>query len=69
VLGTIARLAGFSILRSSLYQGRVVIGSDLLVGDGAAAHDQKMEHLGASKPVVPGDPDGYSFNLDGTTSI
>jgi aerobic C4-dicarboxylate transport protein len=69
VLGTIARLAGFSILRFIAY-----IKDELLIVLGTSSSEtvlphimQKMEHLGASKPVVGlVVPTGYSFNLDGT---
>ena len=59
VLGTIARLAGFSILRFLVY-----IKDELLIVPGTI---QKMQRLGASKSVVGlVIPTGYSFNLDGT---
>jgi len=69
VLGTIAWLAGFSILRFLAY-----IKDELLIVLGTSSSEtvlphmiQKMEHLGASKPVVGlVIPTGYSFNLDGT---
>src|SRR5258705_3288671 len=69
VLGTIARLAGFSILRFIAY-----IKDQLLIVLGTSSSEtvlphlmQKMEHLGASKSVVGlVVPTGYSFNLDGT---
>jgi aerobic C4-dicarboxylate transport protein len=69
VLGTIARLAGFSILRFIAY-----IKDELLIVLGTSSSEtvlphmiQKMEHLGASKSVVGlVIPTGYSFNLDGT---
>ncbi|MBV8033309.1 MAG: dicarboxylate/amino acid:cation symporter [Betaproteobacteria bacterium] len=69
VLGLIARLAGFSILRFISY-----IRDELLIVLGTSSSEtvlphmmQKMEHLGASKPVVGlVIPVGYSFNLDGT---
>ncbi|MGE5537777.1 MAG: dicarboxylate/amino acid:cation symporter [Gemmatimonas sp.] len=69
VLGTIARLAGFSILRFVAY-----IKDELLIVLGTSSSEtvlpqlmRKMEHLGASKPVVGlVVPTGYSFNLDGT---
>jgi aerobic C4-dicarboxylate transport protein len=69
VLGTIARLAGFSILRFIGY-----IKDELLIVLGTSSSEtvlphlmQKMEHLGASKSVVGlVVPTGYSFNLDGT---
>ena len=69
VLGTIARLAGFSIFRFVAY-----IKDELLIVLGTSSSEtvlpqlmQKMEHLGASKSVVGlVVPTGYSFNLDGT---
>jgi aerobic C4-dicarboxylate transport protein len=69
VLGTIARLAGFSIVRFLGY-----IKDELLIVLGTSSSEtvlpnlmRKMEHLGASKPVVGlVVPTGYSFNLDGT---
>jgi aerobic C4-dicarboxylate transport protein len=69
VLGTIARLAGFSILRFLAY-----IKDELLIVLGTSSSEtvlphmiQKMQHLGASKSVVGlVVPTGYSFNLDGT---
>ena len=69
VLGTIARFAGFSILRFLGY-----IKDELLIVLGTSSSEtvlphmiQKMERLGASKSVVGlVIPTGYSFNLDGT---
>jgi aerobic C4-dicarboxylate transport protein len=69
VLGTIARLSGFSIIRYLGY-----IKDELLIVLGTSSSEtvlpqmmQKMEHLGASRPVVGlVIPTGYSFNLDGT---
>jgi aerobic C4-dicarboxylate transport protein len=69
VLGTIAHLSGFSILRFIGY-----IKDELLIVLGTSSSEtvlphmmQKMEHLGASKSVVGlVIPTGYSFNLDGT---
>ena len=69
VLGTIARISGFSILRFVAY-----IKDELLIVLGTSSSEtvlphmiQKMEHLGASKSVVGlVIPTGYSFNLDGT---
>lgn len=69
VLGTIAHFAGFSILRFIGY-----IKDELLIVVGTSSSEtvlpqmmRKMEHLGASKPVVGlVVPTGYSFNLDGT---
>jgi aerobic C4-dicarboxylate transport protein len=69
VLGGIARLAGFSILRFIAY-----IKDELLIVLGTSSSEtvlphmmQKMQRLGASQPVVGlVIPTGYSFNLDGT---
>ena len=69
VLGGIARMVGFSILRFIAY-----IKDELLIVLGTSSSEtvlpqlmQKMERLGASKPVVGlVVPTGYSFNLDGT---
>jgi aerobic C4-dicarboxylate transport protein len=69
VLGTVARLAGFSILRFIGY-----IKDELLIVLGTSSSETvlphmmlKMERLGASKSVVGlVIPTGYSFNLDGT---
>jgi aerobic C4-dicarboxylate transport protein len=69
VLGTIARFAGFSILRFLAY-----IKDELLIVLGTSSSEtvlphmiQKMDRLGASKSVVGlVVPTGYSFNLDGT---
>jgi aerobic C4-dicarboxylate transport protein len=69
VLGAIARLAGFSILRFVAY-----IKDELLIVLGTSSSETvlpqmmlKMERLGASRPVVGlVVPTGYSFNLDGT---
>jgi aerobic C4-dicarboxylate transport protein len=69
VLGAIARVCGFSILRFISY-----IKDELLIVVGTSSSEtvlpqmmRKMEHLGASKPVVGlVVPTGYSFNLDGT---
>jgi aerobic C4-dicarboxylate transport protein len=69
VLGTIAHLSGFSILRFIAY-----IKDELLIVLGTSSSEtvlaqmmQKMERLGASKSVVGlVIPTGYSFNLDGT---
>jgi aerobic C4-dicarboxylate transport protein len=69
VLGTIAYLAGFSILRFIAY-----IKDELLIVVGTSSSEtvlpqmiQKMQRLGASKSVVGlVIPTGYSFNLDGT---
>ena len=69
VLGTIAALAGFNILRFIFY-----IKEELLTVLGTSSSEsalvplmQKLEHLGCSKSVVGlVVPSGYSFNLDGT---
>jgi aerobic C4-dicarboxylate transport protein len=69
VLGAVARLAGFSILRFVGY-----IKDELLIVLGTSSSETvlpqmmlKMERLGASKSVVGlVIPTGYSFNLDGT---
>ena len=69
VLGAIARLSGFSILRFIAY-----IKDELLIVLGTSSSEtvlpsmiRKMQALGASKPVVGlVIPTGYSFNLDGT---
>ncbi len=69
VLGTIARLTGFNILRFILY-----IKAELLTVLGTSSSEsalvplmQKLEKLGCSKSVVGlVVPAGYSFNLDGT---
>src|SRR6266581_2547022 len=67
--GTIAHLAGFSILRFIAY-----IKDELLIVLGTSSSEtvlpqlmEKMERLGASRSVVGlVVPTGYSFNLDGT---
>jgi len=69
VLGTIARMAGFSIIRFIAY-----IKDELLIVVGTSSSEtvlpqlmHKMERLGASRSVVGlVVPTGYSFNLDGT---
>ena len=69
VLGTIAAVTGFSILRFILY-----IKDELLTVLGTSSSEsalvplmQKLERLGCSKSVVGlVVPSGYSFNLDGT---
>jgi aerobic C4-dicarboxylate transport protein len=69
VLGTIARLTGFSILRFIGY-----IKEELLTVLGTSSSEsalvplmQKLERLGCSRSVVGlVVPSGYSFNLDGT---
>jgi len=69
VLGTIARIAGFSILKFLAY-----IKDELLIVLGTSSSEsalptlmEKLERLGCSKSVVGlVVPTGYSFNLDGT---
>jgi aerobic C4-dicarboxylate transport protein len=69
VLGTIAKLTGFSIGRFILY-----IKEELLIVLGTSSSESalpslmvRLEKLGASKSVVGlVVPTGYSFNLDGT---
>src|ERR1700716_957504 len=69
VLGSIARISGFSIIRFILF-----IKDELLIVLGTSSSEtvlpqlmQKMEYLGASRSVVGlVVPTGYSFNLDGT---
>ncbi len=69
VLGAIAGLAGFSILKFVRY-----IREELLIVLGTSSSESalpllmaKLERLGCSKPVVGlVVPTGYSFNLDGT---
>jgi aerobic C4-dicarboxylate transport protein len=69
VLGIVARLVGFSIFRFLGY-----IREELLVVLGTSSSEtvlpqmmEKLQRLGASKPVVGlVIPAGYSFNLDGT---
>lgn len=69
VLGTIARIAGFSIFKFLLY-----IKDELLIVLGTSSSESalpqlmaKLERLGCSKSVVGlVVPTGYSFNLDGT---
>lgn len=69
VLGGIARLTGFSILRFLRY-----IREELFVVLGTSSSEsvlpqmmEKLERLGAARPVVRlVIPTGYSFNLDGT---
>ena len=70
VLGTIARLRGFSIIKFIKY-----IKEELLIVLGTSSSESvlprmmaKLENLGASKSVVGlVIPTGYSFNLDGTS--
>lgn len=69
VLGTVARLTGFSIIRFISY-----IKEELLIVLGTSSSEaalphlmEKLEKLGCSKSVVGlVVPTGYSFNLDGT---
>jgi len=69
VLGSIARLTGFSIFRFLRY-----IREELLLVLGTSSSEsalvplmQKLERLGCGRPVVGlVVPSGYSFNLDGT---
>jgi aerobic C4-dicarboxylate transport protein len=69
VLGTVAALTGFNIVRFIFY-----IKEELLTVLGTASSEsalvplmQKLERLGCSKSVVGlVVPSGYSFNLDGT---
>jgi aerobic C4-dicarboxylate transport protein len=69
VLGLIAHLAGFSVLRFVAY-----IKDELLIVLGTSSSEsvlpqmmEKLERLGASRSVVGlVIPTGYSFNLDGT---
>jgi aerobic C4-dicarboxylate transport protein len=70
VLGAIAAMTGFSILKFLKY-----IGEEILIVLGTSSSETvlprlmaKMERLGCSKPVVGlVVPTGYSFNLDGTS--
>jgi len=69
VLGLVARVVGFSLLRFLGY-----IREELLIVLGASSSEavlpqmmEKLERLGAARPVVGlVIPAGYSFNLDGT---
>ncbi|WP_298356176.1 C4-dicarboxylate transporter DctA [Rhodoblastus sp.] len=69
VLGSIARVTGFSILKFLVY-----IKDELLIVLGTSSSESalpqlmaKLEKLGCSRPVVGlVVPTGYSFNLDGT---
>ena len=69
VLGTIAKIIGFNILRFIAY-----LKEELLIVLGTSSSESalpplmtKLERLGCSKPVVGlVVPAGYSFNLDGT---
>jgi len=70
VLGTVARLCGFNILKFIKY-----IKEELLIVLGTSSSESvlprmmaKLENLGCSKSVVGlVIPTGYSFNLDGTS--
>lgn len=70
VLGSIAKICGFSIFKFIKY-----IKEELLIVLGTSSSESvlprmmtKMENLGCSKPVVGlVIPTGYSFNLDGTS--
>ncbi|MEQ1911982.1 MAG: dicarboxylate/amino acid:cation symporter [Vicinamibacterales bacterium] len=70
VLGSIARVTGFSIVRFLKY-----IGEEILIVLGTSSSESalprimaKLEYLGCAKPVVGlVVPTGYSFNLDGTS--
>ena len=70
VLGIIARLHGFSVVRLLVF-----IKEELLIVLGTSSSEsvlplmmQRMEKLGCSRPVVGIVlPAGYSFNLDGTS--
>jgi aerobic C4-dicarboxylate transport protein len=70
VLGTIARLTGFSLWRFLRY-----IKEEILIVLGTSSSEAalplmitKMENVGCAKPVVGlVIPTGYSFNLDGTS--
>ena len=69
VLGIIARVAGFSVLRLIVY-----LKDELLLVLGTSSSESalpnlmaKMERAGCAKPIVGlVVPTGYSFNLDGT---
>ncbi|MDT5281331.1 MAG: aerobic C4-dicarboxylate transport protein [Mycobacterium sp.] len=70
VLGTIARISGFSLWKFIRY-----IREEIFIVLGTSTSETvlprmmaKLEHLGCSKPVVGlVIPAGYSFNLDGTS--
>ena len=70
VLGAIATIVGFNLLKFLKY-----IGEEILIVLGTSSSESvlprimvKLEHLGCSRPVVGlVIPTGYSFNLDGTS--
>ena len=70
VLGAIAAIVGFSLLKLLKY-----IGEEILIVLGTSSSESvlprimvKIEQLGCSRPVVGlVIPTGYSFNLDGTS--
>jgi aerobic C4-dicarboxylate transport protein len=70
VLGAIARVSGFSILRFLKY-----ISEEILIVLGTSSSEsalpkimEKLERIGCAKPIVGlVVPTGYSFNLDGTS--
>ncbi len=70
VLGSIARLTGFSLIKFLKY-----IGEEILIVLGTSSSESvlprimaKLERIGCPKPVVGlVVPTGYSFNLDGTS--
>ncbi len=70
VLGTIARLSGFSLVRFLRYIGEEIL-LVLATSSSEAALPRmitKLENLGCARPVVGlVIPAGYSFNLDGTS--
>ena len=69
ILGTVARLSGFSIFRLIRYLKAEIL---LVLGTSSSESAlpslmEKMEQAGCAKPVVGlVVPTGYSFNLDGT---
>lgn len=70
ILGSIARLMGFSLVKFIKY-----VKEEILIVVGTSSSEsalprmmEKLEHLGCSKSVVGlVIPSGYSFNLDGTS--
>ena len=70
ILGTVARLTGFSLWQFLRY-----ISEEVLIVLGTSSSEAalprmitKLEHVGCAKPVVGlVIPTGYSFNLDGTS--